>query len=160
MRNIAPLSFLLSLTLLWGCQQPTSQVDHTALPGAVQIERAEFGLFKKVDGNSAFSPSRTVPLSVNQAYGWVVKLHTNQEKIKWREEFTLPAAPAVWGDLPATSRQVSDDGKTSILEREVVPVDGTIFNSWSVAAGDPPGLYTIRLTVADAKPIVFEFEVR
>jgi hypothetical protein len=90
----------------------------------------------------------------------VVTLRTKQATVKWREEFSLPSAPIVWGSPPASSREVSADRKTSIIEREVSPNKGTIFNVWSVAAGDPPGRYLIRLTVADAAPVVFEFEVR
>jgi len=126
----------------------------------VQIEQAQFGLFSIDDGKATFSPSKSVPLSTEQAYGWVVKLRTKQDKVKWREEFTLPAAPAIWGNTPASFREISTDRKTSILEKEVSPDNGTIFNAWSVAPGDPTGRYTIRLTIEDADPIVFEFEVR
>jgi len=160
MRTVAPLSLLLVLTLLVGCERPAAKSVSSALPGVVQIEQAQFGLFKIDDGKATFSPSKTVPLSVNQAYGWVVLLRTKQEKVKWREELTLPAAPATWGVPPANLREVSADRKTSILEKEASPNNGTIFNAWSVLAGDPPGRYTMRLTIEDAEPIVFEFEVQ
>jgi hypothetical protein len=161
MRKVAPLSLLLVFALIAGCERPTAKPVSSAPSGAVQIEQSEFGLFKIDDEKKAtFSPSKTVPLSVNQAYGWVVKLRTKQDKVKWREEFTLPAAPAIWDNPPASLRELSADRKTSTLEKEVSPNNGTIFNAWSVAPGDPTGRYTIRLTIEDAEPIVFEFEVR
>jgi hypothetical protein len=101
-------------------------------------------LFTIEDGKASFTPSKTVPLSINQAYGWVVKLRTKQETVKRQEEFTLPSAPTMWGSPPGSFQEFSADKRTSILEREVVPKNGTIFNSWSVAAGDPPGRYQLQ----------------
>jgi hypothetical protein len=95
---------------------------------------------------------------VNQPYGWVVALKTTQSKIKWREEFILPSAPATWDNQGGT-HTVSPDRTVSVTEREVEPTRGIIFNSWSVAEGDPKGRYVIRLTIENATPIVFEFNV-
>jgi hypothetical protein len=47
-----------------------------------------------------------------------------------------------------------------VTEREVAPDQGLIFNTWSVAAGDPAGKYVIRVFVEGALAKTFEFEVR
>ena len=163
------LATLVTLTLV-GCdrgESPSSKNTSSESPGSkntpsesLQVARAEFGLFHVDEsGKTTFVPSKKVPLSVNQGYGWIVTLKTTQAKVKWREEFTLPAAPTTWGDSAKGSHTVSPDRKVSITEREVAPEHGVIFNSWAVEAGDPKGRYVIRVTIEKASPIVFEFDV-
>ncbi|MGX5652722.1 hypothetical protein ACWKW4_20900 [Hydrogenophaga borbori] len=159
----ATLIFVVSVvTLLAGCDRATSKAASGGAPREVRIEKAAFGLFERDGEKVTFSPTKTVPFSVGQGYGWVVKLDTKKETVRWREEFTLPAAPIHWdGDsLPGSSQQVSADGRTSTLERDVALNNGVVLNAWSVAEGDPRGRYTIRLFVADAEPVVFEFDVQ
>lgn len=160
MRKVALFSVFIVFAFIAGCEQSTSKAKSITLPSGVHIETAEFGLFELDGGKATFVPAKTVPYSVNQAYGWVVKLQTKQERVKWREEFTLPSAPTEWGNPPDSSQQITGDRRTSILVREVTPHNGKIFNSWSVAAGDPRGRYTIRLVIENAMPVVFEFEVQ
>ncbi len=126
----------------------------------VQIVRAEFGLFKKTANGQSFVPAKTVPLVEGQEYGWMIVLKTKKPLIKWREEFTLPYAPATWGDAEAQGlHTVSKDGRVSVMEREVSPVDGLIFNVWTVAAGDPQGHHLIRVLIDKRYERVFEFDV-
>ncbi|SFN66513.1 hypothetical protein SAMN05660284_02008 [Formivibrio citricus] len=88
-------------------------------------------------------------------------LRTDKPKIKWREEFTLPAKPDTWGNPePLGTRSVSTDGRVSITEREVSPERGIIFNSWAVAPGDPKGRYVIRVFIEGVLASVFEFDVQ
>jgi hypothetical protein len=127
----------------------------------VQIVRAEFGLFKRTKSESlSFVPAKTVPLVEGQEYGWMIVLKTKKPMIKWREEFTLPYAPASWGnDEEQELHSVSKDGKLSVMEREVSPDDGLIFNSWSVLAGDPQGHHKIRVLINNRYERFFEFDV-
>lgn len=128
----------------------------------VSIIQAEFGLFNPSEsGEQSFVPSRTVPLTENQGYGWVILLETKKPKIRWREEFTLPSAPTIWGGAePQGSQSISEDKRVSIIEREVEPDQGLISNSWAVAPGDPKGRYTIRVIIENRLERVFEFEVK
>jgi hypothetical protein len=134
----------------------------TQASAATEVISGNFGLFNLSDPNKpTFVPTTVVPLSPNQAYGWIIRLRTDKSKIKWREEFTLPVKPATWGDAePLGTRSVSNDGRTSVTEREVSPERGVIFNSWSVAPGDPKGRYMIRVFVEGSLTKTFEFEVR
>lgn len=134
----------------------------TTMPADVQIVRAEFGLFNpSASGDLVFVPFKAVPLVVHQAYGWRILLKTHKAKIKWREEFTLPVAPATWGNAEAQGiNSVSKNRRVSVMEREVSPVDGVIFNVWTVAAGDPKGHHLMRVLIDNQYERVFEFDVQ
>jgi hypothetical protein len=134
----------------------------TQASAATEVIGGNFGLFNLSDPSKpVFVPATVVPLAPNQAYGWIIRLRTDKSKIKWREEFTLPVKPATWGDTePLGTRTVSNDGRTSVTEREASPERGVIFNSWSVAPGDPKGRYMIRVFVEGSLTKTFEFEVR
>lgn len=128
----------------------------------VTIILAEFGLFNPLaTGEDLFVVSRKVPLKENQSFGWVIILGTKKPNIKWREELTLPVAPSTWGSKEAFGgHTISDDGRTSIIEREVMPYQGVISHSWAVAPGDPKGRYVIRVIVENRLEEVFEFDVQ
>jgi hypothetical protein len=55
--------------------------------------------------------------------------------------------------------EISADRKVSTLEREVTPERGFLFHSWSISPGDPKGRHVIKVTIEDAPPVVFEFDV-
>jgi hypothetical protein len=139
-------------------------VPDKALPASNEVEiiQAEFGLFNPpASGKQAFVPTRTVPLTENQAYGWFIVLKTTKARIKWREEFTLPAPPGAAGDAALQSPQaLAEAGRLSIVEREVEADDGVIRNVWDVARGDPVGRYVIRVIIENTLERVFEFDVR
>lgn len=126
------------------------------------VMSSEFGLFNLSDPSKpSFVPSASVPLVPGQAYGWFIRVRTDKAKIKWREEFTLPVKPTTWGAAePVGTRSISNDGQTSVTEREVSPDKGLIFNSWSVAPGDPKGKYMIRVFIDGSLAKAFEFEVK
>lgn len=133
----------------------------TSLDAQVVHVGGRFGVFNAIDGRSKFVPARVVPLVEGQAYGWVIELRTDKKKVRWREEFTLPQAPETWGtpELLGT-RRLSQDSKVLTTERLVEPVDGAIFNMWSVAKGDPAGKHLMRVFVEGRLVNTFEFEVR
>jgi hypothetical protein len=126
---------------------------------SVQIEQAAFGVFTvTADGRVDFKPTKTVPLTPNQEFGWVIGVTTTKPTVRWREEFTVPTPPETWGPVEG-KHEISADRKVSILEREVTPERGFLFNSWTISPGDPKGRHVIKVTVEDAPPVVFEFDV-
>jgi hypothetical protein len=154
---------VLVAALTFGLISCTREATVSALDSQLEfrVVRAEFGLFHmKPDGRAEFTPSNTVPLRQDQSYGWVASLQSPKPTIRWKEEFSLPAAPKVWGEQSGASQAISSDRRISTIERVVAPKNGLILNAWSVAAGDPPGDYTIRLTVEDQPPITFRFVVQ
>jgi len=153
MKNILPVGTAFLLLFL----APAAAVQFT-LPGPTQIIQAEFGLFNRPEtGKPLFVPSKIVPLAEGQGYGWVMQLRTIKTKIRWKEVFTLPSAPITWS---ADKSQISQDRRVSVTEKEVAPQDGMIYNSWSVASGDPKGRYVIRVIVENHLERVFEFDVQ
>lgn len=115
-----------------------------------EVVRAEFGLLKPTPhGESEFIPSRVLPLTPEQSYGWLIELRPGKRSVRWREEFELPHAPATWG-VPETEgrRRVAAHGRIAVTERTVAPMGGNmILNFWTVAPGDPEGPYRIRVFV-------------
>ena len=107
-----------------------------------------------------FEPTEKVPLKPGQSFGWVIELQTQKPKIKWREEFALPAPPQSWGPTEKQDkRRISEDKKMSVIEREVEVDRGLIFNFWTLAPGDPAGRYEIRVFVEGVQAATFEFDV-
>ena len=128
----------------------------------VEIVRSDFGLFgSPPSGDPAFQATRRVRLQDDPEYGWFIELKTSKPKIKWREEFVLPASPATWNIKDSTAQHsVSEDGLTLTSEKEeVVPDSGLIFSMWGVAAGDPKGHHVMRVYVEDKLVRTFEFEM-
>ncbi|WP_146076095.1 hypothetical protein [Caldimonas caldifontis] len=158
------LRILFSLIVFVACCPVIATASNGAVgsPSGYEVVRAEFGIFNQPNsGKPAFVPATVVPLTPNQGYGWIMLLRTTKPKIRWREEFTLPAKPNTWGDPePLGTRSVSTDGRTSVTEREVSPDRGLIFNTWAVAPGDPKGRYVIRVFVEGSLVKVFEFDVQ
>jgi hypothetical protein len=132
-----------------------------SLAADVEILRSDFGLVNSPEsGKPFFVSTKEVPMIENQAYGWIIHVQTKKTKIRWREELTLPSAPTTWGETETRKHYISEDKKVSVLEREVEPKDGLIFNFWSIEPGDPKGHYVIRVIIEDTLERVFEFEVK
>lgn len=166
MRRASALLLALFLLALCGCEQakPPAPEPPRFEPAprartSVEIEQAAFGVFYRTpDGRIDFKPSKTVPLIPDQSFGWVIGVRTTKPTVKWREEFTVPAPPETWGPVQGR-HEISADRKVSILEREVTPERGFVFNSWTIAPGDPKGRHVMKVTIEDAPPVVFEFDL-
>ena len=66
----------------------------------VQIEQAAFGVFTvTADGRVDSKPTKTVPLTPNEEFGWVIGVTTTKPTVRWREEFTVPTPPETWGPV-------------------------------------------------------------
>jgi hypothetical protein len=138
---------------------PAHAAPAPAVAPSVQIVQSALGEFSRTpDGRVDFKPTRTVPLTPNTEFGWVIGLTTKKPTVKWREEFILPAAPETWGPVEG-KHELSADRKVSILEREVSTERGFVSNGWTIAPGDPKGRHVIKVTIEDAPPVVFEFDI-
>lgn len=155
--NVLAVFSVVLVSLAWGA---TTAESPTA--SAIEIVKAEFGLFNLPEsGKPPFVPATTVPLENNQGYGWVILIKTNEEMVKWREEFTLPAPPETWAEEQKGGLQtISPDKRTCVTERQVKPANGIIYNTWTVVPGDPKGHYIIRVTVEGKAERTFEFDVK
>jgi len=164
------LASALALVLVLGVGAASASTPAPeAAPAAPQVEvlGSVFGIFNlRSDGTAVFEPAKVVPLVKGQGYGWMLKLRTDARQVRWREEFVLPAAPAVWNGAASVTADagvkhtVSADSRVSVMERVVAPEDGLVMNSWAVEKGDPAGTYRIRVFVEGRLAASFEFEVR
>ena len=128
----------------------------SAPPPQFKILKTEFGVLAP----GGLRPSTKVPLKEGQSFGWVIQIETRAERVKWREEFTLPAAPQVWQvDEKSGKHTLSPDRATSILEREAKVEDGLIYNFWTIAPGDPRGRHKIRVMIEGFPVATFDFDV-
>ncbi len=93
-----------------------------------------FGILARdAQGKESFEKTDRVPRVEGQAYGWMIRLARPVARVKWKEEFTLPAAPETWGsEDEGASLSVSPDRKVFVTEKEEAPMDGIISNFWSV----------------------------
>ncbi len=127
----------------------------------VRIKNPAFGIISNYDGIPSFHSSTVVSLTDGHAYGWIMAVETDKPSVRWREELTVPYPPQTWdGSENEGTFRISEDGKTSILEKQVDPNKGFIFNLWTVAKGDPKGRHVMKVYVEDKLVSTFEFDTK
>ena len=151
------LIFALAAILL--CAVPAA-----AGPGP-QIVESVFGILEDDGtGQQSFRQTHTVPLKPGVKFGWMLRLEPSSGIVRWREEYTQPTAPRSWGPEQIGSRgvkrRISADGRTSVMDREERISGGVIISAWQIAAGDPPGLHIIRVTLENGQNAEFKFLVQ
>ena len=160
------LKFSLAVTmviLIFGCAAGTRTTrESQALiepTSGVKIDKAQFGSLS-ISGNGSiiFSESEYIPLKAGASYGWRIHLITEKDMVTWKEVFILPKPPFIWEHKNDT--EISDQGRVAITEKTVSPRNGWIGNGWSVAEGDPPGTYVMKVYVEGALPKTFSFTVQ
>lgn len=127
--------------------------------GACPLD-AVFGLFKLTPSNEVldFKVASTVPLVINQNYGWVARLNQKSGKVRVLERMTLPEAPKTWG-TGGQAFGTSADRKTMSMDLTLNVYNGTVSKSWDVVSGDPAGHYHITVFIENSAPLQFEFDV-
>ena len=122
----------------------------------------EFGVFDEGGGgNMRFTPTKVVPLVAGHKYGWVIHLEEPLAVLQLREQFTLPTKPATWGPPEKNgARTISADGRTSTVDWTAQVNNNVVYKLWSVAEGDPPGHYNIKVYLEGALVSDFKFDVQ
>ncbi|WP_162938169.1 hypothetical protein [Kiloniella sp. EL199] len=94
-------------------------------------------------------------------YGWQLQLTNADNLVKFTEKFSLPSEPDYWAneDNKYATNTISNDRKTSVTEKFVVPDNEWIENSWCIAEGDPNGIYTMEVFISGALAHEFKFEI-
>jgi hypothetical protein len=114
-----------------------------AVPAAPQLKEvaaAEFGIW---DLDGQFHPTFEVPLHAGSVFGWRVSLPCTTPFVPIQEELRLPA-PGDWGSDPDMT--ISRDLRSVIIRNRAECHDGWIEKQWSVSAGDPAGVWAVRIT--------------
>jgi hypothetical protein len=133
--------------------------DFIQLGHGIKMDKGEFGfLYFDEDASIFFVETKNVPLEKGTFYGWRIHLLTDKEKVTWKELFILPGSPRVWGYKQGT--EIDEQGKVATTEKTVSPKDGWIGHGWSVAIGDPPGTYVMKIYIEGFLAKTFTFEVK
>ena len=119
------------------------------------VERPQFGVLTPGDdGKEHFSAASRVPLVAGQAYGWVMKLHTDRHMVRWRERMHVPEHP------PKRSAAASNPRSRLAQPREQnLEGGGVIGHFWRLDADDPTGSYALELYVEGTLVQEFVFTV-
>ncbi len=129
-------------------EHPRRYAPHVILDDLAVIE-VLFGITREsADGEPKFLETRVVPYTPGQRYGWTMSVRTGRERVRVREELTMPAPPASWGRTATDPRAtLSKDRRRAVVEEETT-LD-RMGRSWIIDRGDPRGLYKLRLYVED-----------
>lgn len=101
------------------------------------------------DVDGTFHPTFDIPLYAGSVFGWRLDLPCTTRMIEVDEELRLPAA-GDWGEDP--EMEISADGRTARIHYMAECHGGWIEKQWSVSAGDPPGVWAIRVTARGFAP--------
>ena len=127
----------------------------------VRVGGSAFVLVDTTEGaKEPLKLASVVPLVPGQVFGWIMEVDTTKDVVHWREEFSLPEAPASWGGEAEGHYILSADRRVATSERATAPTKGMIFNTWTIAAGDPPGHYRIRVFVEGELVKTFDFDAQ
>ena len=149
------------LALAAGALFPLASTAQAAPPARVEILNAEFGLFDARNEKSlVFVPTHTVPHREGQRYGWVIELRTRQRAVSVSEEYILPPPPENKPDALAESLGLTNERRTQVSQRRLVPVEGKIYGEWAIGPQEPAGKRTLQVIVEGAEPVRFEYEVK
>ncbi|MCB6184070.1 hypothetical protein LIN78_10985 [Leeia sp. TBRC 13508] len=117
----------------------------------------QFGYY----ADNQFIESDNVPYVIGQDYGWRMQVTPNIQSIWIEEKFTLPKAPATWGDdVPSNNFRISADRKTATVRLNLFPQDGWIYHDWTIAKGDPTGQHQINVFYNGKLIAAFPFEIQ
>ena len=101
-------------------------------------------MFGVIDGAGRLEPAVEIPLFAGSAFGWRIQLGCSGE-VEVRDDIHLHS-PGDWVADP--DMQISRDQRTAVVKGPRACVDGWIERTWTVSAGDPPGPWVLRVTIA------------
>lgn len=139
---------LVVASLLGGCwterppRAPAVSAPPAAMPSPLREPLAL--VFGMIDDAGRLEPAVEIPLFAGSAFGWRIQLGCTGE-VEVREEIHLPS-PGDWGADP--DMEISRDQRTAVVKGPRPCMDGWIERTWTVSAGDPPGPWVLRVTVA------------
>lgn len=125
-----------------------NEAPRVATPVLPGVLAAELGVF---DADGVLHPTADIPLYAGSAFGWRIQIGCTSA-VEYREELRLPS-PGDWGSDPDMT--ISAGGKLATIEATAACEAGWIEKIWSVSAGDPPGVWVIRVTPAGFAPHTF-----
>lgn len=135
---------------------------------ALEVDVAEFGVHALSDaGEYTFSETNKVTLEPGVTFGWRLHLAGDHDlvtgkasqKVRVKEVFVLPQAPARWGIGPQTTLSHDLTQATTHDRVDLRTSNGWLSSSWTMSAGDPPGQYKMLVYLDGQLVKTFEFDV-
>ena len=143
--------------------------SHAAPPApaqqTVEVVGAEFGTFSSGEPlELALEPTRVVPNKVGQRYGWIIEVRSSKRALSVREEYLLPNASGAQNakapDPAGESQDISAQRLKQVSQRQLVPMDGTIYGEWTIGSGELAGHRHLQVVIEGRVAASFEFEVK
>jgi len=133
-----------------------AEETHTRIASPV----GEFGIYEDFKAKVlVFRNTSRVPNKIGQDYGWRIPTKLKIPVIV-REEITLPLPGRFFsGEINGDYMAVSEDRKTVIFDREIIPEDGYLYSCWTVVADDPVGPHRIKVFIGGKLIRTFTFTV-
>ncbi|CAA6824777.1 MAG: Unknown protein [uncultured Thiotrichaceae bacterium] len=115
------------------------------LSGCNQDYEIGFYTFEKA---ADYKPASKVPLRPGLNYGWILKAPLNKN-IQWKEELVLPSSSGQWANESASSDTLTTEKTEKAQLSGIFPNRdyGRIGNIWTVAPGDPEGIYQYKIYI-------------
>lgn len=128
----------------WTERAPLPPGTARPVPTASPLREPLALVFGVIDDAGRLEPAVEIPLFAGSAFGWRIQLGCTGEVVV-REEIHLPS-PGDWG--PDPDMEISRDQRTAVVKGPRACTDGWIDRTWTVSAGDPPGPWVLRVTIA------------
>ena len=126
-----------------------------------EVVAAEFGVFDASDSREvAFAPTRVVRHQQGQRYGWMIELRTTLRSLSVREEYLLPNTAKPPSDPVSENLYIPLQRRNQVSQRQLVPVEGSIYGEWAIGPGEPAGHRLLQVVVEDQVAASFEFDVK
>lgn len=142
----------IALAGCWSTPAPREPLHHevprASAPLPPEPLAAEFGTF---DEDGQIHPTVEIPLYAGSVFGWRLQLGCTRA-VSVREDLYLPG-PGDWGSSPDLT--ISPNAKAAQSRSTLACTKGWIENTWSASAGDPPGVWVLRVTADGFAPQTF-----
>jgi hypothetical protein len=110
----------------------------SAIKTPVVATKFDFGT---VDQAGHITTQNIIPYHWGQNYGWTMNVEPRDQEVHWKEILTKPAT------ADSKSTDSSADNNVVTFEKDEMPKDGAISNTYAIAPGDSKGDYSIAVSV-------------
>ena len=140
------LTSILGVSFVVSACHPSS-----AIKSPVIATKFDFGT---VDQAGLVSSQNKIPYHWGQNYGWTMNVEPRDQEVHWKEILTKPAAADSKGS------DASTDNNVVTFEKDEMPKDGAISNTYAIAPGDPKGDYSITVSVNGKIVKTLSFQIK
>jgi hypothetical protein len=129
----------------------------------ITVQEASFGLFARTPQDPemiTFEPAFYVPLAPGELHGWVLRIRTPRESVRFRSEYHMLE--------PEESAKTDSEEEplfggfdpVTVSEGDAEPDGDILFGFWEVSEGETPGARRLDLYIEDVQVGRFEYVVQ